>query len=73
MESAPADGRYGVDGYKFDAGDVYFYQDSDRSHVPMLAREQTAVFNEAGSHYSLNEFRAAWKFGGQAHCGPASR
>ncbi len=56
---------YGVDGYKFDAGDVYFYQDSDRSHVPMLAREQTAVFNEVGSHYSLNEFRAAWKFGGQ--------
>lgn len=56
---------YGVDGYKFDAGDVYFYQDSDRSHVPMLAREQTAVFNEVGSHYPLNEFRAAWKFGGQ--------
>ena len=56
---------YGVDGYKFDAGDVYFFQDSDRSHVPMLAREQTAVFNEVGSHYSLNEFRAAWKFGGQ--------
>lgn len=56
---------YGVDGYKFDAGDVYFYQDDDRSHVPMLAREQTAVFNEVGSHYALNEFRAAWKFGGQ--------
>ena len=56
---------YGVDGFKFDAGDVYFYQDDDQSHVPMLAREQTAVFNEIGAQYSLNEFRAAWKFGGQ--------
>lgn len=57
---------YGVDGFKFDAGGRVFYQArSNQSHVPMLAREQTAVFNEIGAQYSLNEFRAAWKFGGQ--------
>lgn len=57
--------RYGVDGFKFDAGDVYFYADDDQTHIPMLAREQTGVFNEVGAHYPLNEFRAAWNYGGQ--------
>ncbi|MDD3334778.1 MAG: glycoside hydrolase family 31 protein [Eubacteriales bacterium] len=56
---------YGVDGFKFDAGDAYFYTDDDQTYRPVLAREQTAVFNEVGSHYALNEFRAAWKFGGK--------
>ena len=56
---------YGVDGFKFDAGDVYFYRDDDRTCVPMPAREQTAVFNAVGVQYPLNEFRAAWNFGGQ--------
>lgn len=56
--------RYGVDGFKFDAGDVYFYADDDQAFRPMLAREQTQVFNEVGTQYPLNEFRAAWKAGG---------
>lgn len=57
--------RYGVDGFKFDAGDRYFYEDDDIIYKPTPAREQTAVFNEVGEKYKFNEFRAAWKFGGR--------
>ena len=57
--------RYHVDGFKFDAGDAYFYRDDDKALVPMQAREHTRTFNEVGVRYPLNEFRAAWKFGGQ--------
>ncbi len=58
--------NYGVDGFKFDAGDAYCYRDGEGIHTPMLAREQTAAFNEVGEYYAFNEFRAAWKFGGRA-------
>ena len=57
--------RYHVDGFKFDAGDASFYRDDDRIFAPASAREQTRAFNEAGVRYRLNEYRAAWNFGGQ--------
>jgi len=56
--------NYGVDGFKFDAGDGYFYRDDDNIYQPMLAREQTKAFNEFGEKYPFNEFRAAWNCGG---------
>ena len=37
--------RYGVDGFKFDAGDASFYRDDDRIFAPASAREQTRAFN----------------------------
>lgn len=58
--------RYGVDGFKFDAGDKYFYEDDDIIYKPMPGRNQTAEFNKVGEKYKLNEYRAAWKFGGRA-------
>jgi len=58
--------RYHIDGFKFDAGDCYFYRDDDAIYNPMPARNQTRVFNEIGEKYRFNEFRAAWKFGGRA-------
>lgn len=57
--------RYGVDGFKFDAGDRSFYSDDDKIYKPMSARDQTTAFNEAGVIYKFNEFRAAYKFGGR--------
>ncbi len=57
--------RYGVDGYKFDAGDSYFYRDNDRICHPMPALEQTRMYNRLGERYPLNEFRAAWNYGGR--------
>ena len=57
---------YGVDGFKFDAGDRYFYADDDITFQPVTAREQTGRFNEVGEAYAFNEFRAAWNYGGKA-------
>lgn len=51
--------RYGIDGFKFDAGDCCFYADDDMICEPMLAREHTALFNRLGAQYPVNEFRAA--------------
>ncbi len=59
-------GQYGVDGFKFDAGDRYFYCDDDQTACPLSAREQTRLYNQLGEQYALNEFRAAWNYGGRA-------
>ncbi|MBQ2377577.1 MAG: glycoside hydrolase [Clostridia bacterium] len=56
--------NYGVDGFKFDAGDGYMYRDSDITGGNVLGREQTLMYNLLGEQYPLNEFRAAWKCGG---------
>lgn len=58
--------EYGVDGFKLDAGDTYFYD------TPMTAFDSTATpndhtysFQQFGLKYPLNEYRATWKMGGQ--------
>ncbi len=58
--------EYDVDGFKFDAGDSYFYSDDDIIFTPCDAREQTNYFNKIGLEYSFNEYRAVWDFGGKA-------
>lgn len=58
--------KYGADGFKFDAGDAYFYKDSDLIYKSCPAREQTKYFNAVGEKYKFNEFRAAYDFGGRA-------
>lgn len=45
--------RYGVDGYKFDAGDPPFY--------PVEGHRHCEAFNRLGAVFPLNEYRAAWK------------
>ena len=55
----------GIDGFKFDAGDRYFYRDDDQMDDPIQAREQANRYNAFGVRYPLNEFRVAWNFGGQ--------
>lgn len=57
--------RYGVNGFKLDAGDRYFYRDDDATCRPTTAREHTTLFNRIGETYALNEFRSAWNFGGR--------
>lgn len=57
--------RYGIDGFKFDAGDIYFYADCDMTFGNVSAREQTKLFNIVGEKFSFNEFRAAWNCGGR--------
>ncbi len=53
----------GVDGFKFDGGDWWFYPSYTTSTIS--AAEHARKYCELGLHYPLNEYRAAWKMGGQ--------
>jgi alpha-glucosidase (family GH31 glycosyl hydrolase) len=57
--------RYGIDGFKFDAGDSDYYPESAVSYGGLLPNDQTELFGKIGVNYPLNEFRAMWKMGGQ--------
>lgn len=56
--------EYGVDGFKFDAGDARFYTDDVVSFTKSSPNDHTMYFAEYGLHYPLNEFRASWKMAG---------
>jgi alpha-glucosidase (family GH31 glycosyl hydrolase) len=56
---------YGVDGFKFDAGDSDFYTgDILTSDTNAIPNEQTRNYAELGLDYPLNEYRASWKMAG---------
>ena len=55
---------YGVDGFKFDAGDYHFYNETV-SFKTVPTTEQTEQFAKIGLDYPLNEYRAMFKMGGQ--------
>lgn len=57
--------KYGIDGFKFDAGDARFYKDTDLCSVPSEANGHCEAFAKYGLNYELNEYRACWKNGGQ--------
>lgn len=58
--------EYGIDGFKFDAGDVLdyspyvFYAETDSC-------DYCQRWQKFGEHYTLNEFRSGWKMGGHAN------
>lgn len=56
---------YGIDGFKFDAGDMYFYPSNSISKGNVTPNEQCGLFARFGLEYPLNEYRACWKMGGQ--------
>lgn len=57
--------EYGVDGFKFDAGDADFYVDGVISFNPdATPNDHTTYFAELGLEYPLNEYRASWKMAG---------
>lgn len=57
--------EYGVDGFKFDAGDMNFYPDFAKSYSNASPNRHCEVYAELGLKYPLNEFRACWKMAGQ--------
>ncbi len=57
--------HYGVDGFKFDAGDPEYYPASSVSKEKITANRHTELFAQIGLSYPLNEYRACWKMGGQ--------
>ncbi|ASV29175.1 glycoside hydrolase family 31 protein [Maribacter cobaltidurans] len=57
--------EYGVDGFKFDAGDADFYTNDILSFVPGLSpNDHTTYFAKLGLQFPLNEYRASWKMAG---------
>lgn len=56
--------EFGVDGFKFDAGDAGFYEGRVVSFNESLPNDHTQYFAELGLHYPLNEYRASWKMAG---------
>lgn len=55
--------EYNIDGFKLDAGDLYFYSDDDDTEV--RGYEMTKAFNKIGAGYPFNEFRAGYDCGGE--------
>jgi alpha-glucosidase len=60
--------KYGVDGFKFDAGDNGFYNTSliDSYDKNALSTTHTMLWAKVGLEFPFNEYRAGWKMGGQA-------
>ena len=54
----------GVDGFKFDAGDVYFYRDDDVTYGGISAHQQCELWAKLGTKYQYNEYRACYKCAG---------
>jgi alpha-glucosidase len=58
--------EYQVDGFKFDAGDPYFYDHPGlTAYKNVLPTEHCRLWATVGLKYALNEYRAMWKMGGQ--------
>ena len=60
--------KYGIDGFKFDAGDPERYQAKDIMPYDgkSFDTEQTELWAKLGLQFPYNEFRACWKMGGEA-------
>jgi len=58
--------EYGVDGFKFDAGDAFFYNYKNLlSFKKLTPNEHSEEWAKIGLSFPLNEYRAMWKMGGQ--------
>ncbi|GAA3090039.1 hypothetical protein GCM10020001_001340 [Nonomuraea salmonea] len=55
----------GIDGFKFDAGDVRDYRAGDRTAEPAEPVDLCEAWARVGLRYPYNEFRACWRMGGQ--------
>lgn len=51
----------GVDGFKLDAGDAYFYQPDDVSHMALSPTQHSELWGHFGKEFPYNEFRAVYK------------
>lgn len=60
--------EFGIDGFKFDAGDPERYQAKDIKPFDgkSFDTEQTELWAKLGLLFPYNEFRACWKMGGEA-------
>jgi alpha-glucosidase (family GH31 glycosyl hydrolase) len=58
--------QYGVDGFKFDAGDPEYILNTDITYGDLTPNEYCQSWAEIGlSYHRFNEYRACWKMAGQ--------
>ncbi|MDQ2752823.1 MAG: glycoside hydrolase family 31 protein, partial [Bacteroidota bacterium] len=58
--------KYGVDGFKLDAGDPYFYNNKNLvSYKKVSPNDQCTEWAKIGLAFPFNEYRAMWKMGGE--------
>ena len=57
---------YGIDGFKFDAGDPDVYMSDFVTHRTVTGTEYCKLWAQFGEQYALNEFRACYDMGGRA-------
>lgn len=55
---------YGIDGFKFDAGDARYYRDEDITYEKIDANGHSELWAKFGLHYAYNEYRACFKMAG---------
>lgn len=56
---------YGVDGFKFDGGELAFYSAGLGTHRPASSGEQVLAYARFALEYPCCEYRNAWRFQGQ--------
>lgn len=58
---------YGIDGFKFDAGDNSFYdtQNVESYKKDAISVDHTLAWARVGLEFPFNEYRAGWQMGGQ--------
>ena len=61
--------KYGIDGFKFDAGDFLFYTKGSAIYLNeetnTTGPKQMEMYAKLGAEFDFNEFRACWKMGNQ--------
>lgn len=57
--------RYGVDGFKFDAGGAYLYKKDDMTYLRQESAEHTRSFDRFAAGFEFNELRCVWDCGGE--------
>lgn len=57
--------RYGVDGFKFDAGDHFYYRDDDITYGGGSAMDSSRAWAAFGLKYEYNEYRSSSNMGGK--------
>lgn len=55
----------GVDGFKFDDGDMKCFRPDALSRQPLSPNRQCELYAQIGLRFPLNEYRACWKMAGQ--------
>lgn len=57
--------EFGIDGFKFDAGDPEYFRLGDVTHTPTSGVGYCEAWARVGLKYRFNEYRSCWKLAGQ--------